>query len=101
MAGYGFSAEDLNMNNTIIPTRDQRGRVTDFTVTNAASMTQSSLPINLCIQLPTGDHTLASDTTITFCFYSETDEPQIIESSSVQVTPVQLLKILKNRVGAL
>ena len=89
------------MNKTIIPTRDQRGRVIDFTVANTAPMTQSSSSINLRIQLPIGDYTLPSDTTITFCFYSETDEPQIIESSSVQVTPVQLLKILKNRMGAL
>ena len=89
------------MNKTIIPTRDQRGRVIDFTVANTAPMTQSSSSINLRIQLPTGDYTLPSDTTITFCFYSETDEPQTIVSSSVEVTPAQLHKILKNRMGAL
>jgi hypothetical protein len=101
MAGFGFSAEDLDMNNTIIPTRDQCGRVTDFTVTNTAPMTQSSSSINLRIQLPNCDYMLSSDAVITFCFYSETDESQTIVSSSEQVTPVQLLNILKNRMGAL
>ena len=101
MAGFGFLAEDLDMNNTIVPTRDQCGRITDFTVANTAPMTQSSSSIKLRVQLPTGVYTLPSDAAVTFCFYSQTDEPQAIESFSVEVAPAQLHKILKNMMGAL